>query len=241
MAASTGHDRVVPVLGREDARIGRQDPGEPGTPAPAARRRTAAVAGHEGDEATARGLLADPDAGVRATALGALDRSGALGPDDLRAATADADPRVRARAAELLARTGADLDSVALAPLLADGDPTVIEVAAWAAGERLGRATEEDRPRPEPHLVAVLAGLATGHDDALCREAAVARRHRRSRRSARHPRRHQRQGDGAPAGGHRPRPLRRPRGRRRAGLGRTDRDWQVRQAAEDLADDDELV
>jgi HEAT repeat protein len=217
-----------------------ENPGKPGTPAE--RRRAAAVAGHEGDEATARSLLGDADPGVRATALGALERSGALRPDDVRAATADADPRVRARAAEVLAGAGADLDGVALAPLLADVDPTVIEVAAWAAGERLGRATEEGRPPPEPELVAVLATLATGHDDALCREAAVAALG----------------AIGDPAGlpailaatGDKATVRRRaiialapfsgPEVDAALAQARTDRDWQVRQAAEDLADGEEL-
>jgi HEAT repeat protein len=145
-----------------------------GDPGATGRRRAAAVAGHEGDEATARTLLADPDPGVRTTALGALERCRALTADDVRAATADPAPGVRRRAAEVLGAGGAPLDGVPLAPLLADADPTVVEVAAWAAGERLGAAAEEGRPRPEPELVAVLAGLATGHADALCREAAVA-------------------------------------------------------------------
>ena len=138
------------------------------------RRRAAAVAGHEGDETTARRFLGDPDAGVRTTALGALERCGALTPGDVRAAAADAAAGVRRRAAELLAVAGAPFDDVPLAPLLADTDPTVVEVAAWAAGERLGAAAEAGRPAPEPELVDVLGELATGHADALCREAAVA-------------------------------------------------------------------
>jgi HEAT repeat protein len=218
-----------------------ESPGKPGTTGtPAERRRVAAIAGHDGDEATARSLLADSDAGVRATALGALERSGALRPDDVRTAAADADPRVRARAAEVLAAAGADLDAVALAPLLADVDPAVIEVAAWAAGERLGRATEEGRPPPEPGLVAVLAALATGHDDALCREAAVAALGAIGDPSGL-PAILAATGDKATV-------------RRRAIIAlapfsgpavdaalaqaRTDRDWQVRQAAEDLTDSD---
>ena len=45
----------------------------------AARRRAAAVAGHTGDEKTAREALADPASEVRASALGALARMGASG------------------------------------------------------------------------------------------------------------------------------------------------------------------
>ena len=40
-----------------------------------------------------------------------------------------------------------------------------MEAAAWASGER--------RP-PEPGVVAALATVTTGHDDPICREAAVA-------------------------------------------------------------------
>jgi HEAT repeat protein len=50
-------------------------------------------------------------------------------------------------------------------PLLADLDPTVGEVAAWASGER---------EPAERGVVPVLIELATGHEDALVREAAVA-------------------------------------------------------------------
>jgi HEAT repeat protein len=137
------------------------------------RRRRAAVAGHEGDAATARELLADPDPGVRATALGALARCGALLAAELDEARHDAEPAVRARVAEILAGagTGAAFATVALGPLLADPDPTVVEVAAWAAGERLG---DPDRPAPEAGIVAVLSAVAGTHADALCREAAVA-------------------------------------------------------------------
>ncbi|MDP9387536.1 MAG: hypothetical protein M3Q48_06295, partial [Actinomycetota bacterium] len=46
----------------------------------ARRRRVAALAGHAGDEAGARRLLADPSPRVRATALAALARAGALTP-----------------------------------------------------------------------------------------------------------------------------------------------------------------
>ena len=124
------------------------------------RRRAAAVAGHEGDEATARALVGDPDPAVRATALGALHRLGVATDADVAAALADPSPVVRARAAEVaVAHPG-----VPLRPLLADPDDAVVEQAAWVCGER----------PPEPGVVEALAGLATGHGDALVREAAVA-------------------------------------------------------------------
>jgi HEAT repeat protein len=55
-----------------------------------------------------------------------------------------------------------EVDAAVLA-LLDDPDATVVETAAFACGERT-----------PPGAVDRLAALATGHDDALCREAAVA-------------------------------------------------------------------
>ena len=132
------------------------------TEAAAARRRAAALAGHTGDYAAALAALADADPGVRATALGALDRLRGLDDAVLVAALTDDSPTVRRRAAELAAtRPG-----VPLLGLLDDADPAVVEVAAFACGEQ-GEAAA-------PEVVARLADLATGHEDALVREAAVA-------------------------------------------------------------------
>jgi HEAT repeat protein len=125
-----------------------------------------ALAGHTGDVDTARAGLQAAEPGTRAVALGALARLGALGPDDLRAALGDPEGSVRRRAAEEVGRDrqGA-ADGVELLALLADPDPTVVEAAAWASGERA---------RPESGAVEALVALAGGHDDPLCREAAVA-------------------------------------------------------------------
>ncbi|MDQ6696188.1 MAG: HEAT repeat domain-containing protein [Actinomycetota bacterium] len=197
-----------------------------------ARRREAALAGHTGDEATARAHMADADASVRATALGALARLSALRPADLDAALRDPDPRVRRRGAEVVAGLGDDplgID-VAMIGLLADPDPSVVEVAAWACGER---------SPAEPGVVAALAALTTGHGDALIREAAVAALGSMG------------DAEGLPA--ILVATSDKATVRRRAVLAlasfdgpevsealeraRTDRDWQVRQAAEDLLDD----
>lgn len=124
-----------------------------------ARQREVAIAGHTGDEATARRHLADPAPAVRATALGALGRMDAIQPGDLTAAFADLHAVVRRRACELAARVETD----GLLALLDDGDAGVVETAAWALGER-----------EDPAAIDALASVATSHRDALCREAAVA-------------------------------------------------------------------
>jgi len=191
----------------------------------ASRRRAAAVAGHAGDEAGARALLADPDPAVRATALGALGRLGRAGAADVEAALADPSPEVRRRAC----RVAAGVAGVDLVATLDDPDAGVVEVAAWALGERAGAHGD---------AVARLSTVATAHDDPLCREAAVAAL-------------------GA-IGDERGLPAilsatkDKPAIRRRAVIALaafegpeveeaftaalSDRDWQVRQAAEDLSD-----
>jgi HEAT repeat protein len=126
------------------------------------RRRAVALAGHQGGEAQARAGLADPSASVRATALGALDRLGALRDDDIRLALLDPAAAVRRRGSELAAtRPG-----VALAGLLGDGDPSVVEMTAWSLGERGEHAAVD--------ALVELASVGSGHPDPLCREAAVA-------------------------------------------------------------------
>jgi HEAT repeat protein len=129
-----------------------------------ARRRQAAVAGHAGDVETARRLLDDEDAGVRATALAALDRAGALDAATLAAALDDPDAPVRRRALALVASRPGD-DAPSARHLLGDPDAVVAETAAWAMGER--------QP-PEEGAAAALADLATSHPEHLVREAAVA-------------------------------------------------------------------
>jgi HEAT repeat protein len=127
-------------------------------------RRAVALAGHTGDVATAEAGLADDDPGVRATALGALDRLGVLDACRLTEAFADPDAGVRRRAVELAAgRPGLDLSGP-----LHDPDRSVVEVAAWACGERAEHEAVGDE------VLEVLVGLAGGDADALVREAAVA-------------------------------------------------------------------
>ncbi len=195
------------------------------------------MAGHatgarcEAGATTARQALTDTEPAVRATALGALDRLAALRLEDLAVAAGDPSPLVRGRAAELSPRFGPG----ALALLtggLDDPKPEVVEASCFGLGE-VGDAAAP--------AVDALAGVARGHGDPLCREAAVAAL------GAIGP-------TGAPGG------LAavlsamadKPAVRRRAVLALaafdgpeveaaleaalTDRDWQVRQAAEDLTD-----
>lgn len=127
----------------------------------ARRRREVALAGHGGDPEGVRRFLHDPSPEVRATALTALARLGAAGPADLDTMLSDADPRVRRRACDV----AVGVAGVDLVPVLGDDDPSVVEVAAWALGER-GEGNAD--------AVAALALVATEHDDPLGREAAVA-------------------------------------------------------------------
>jgi HEAT repeat protein len=124
-------------------------------------RRAVTVAGHTGDVAVARDGLTSSDAAVRAAAIGALERLGELTADDLVTALDDPDVGVRRRACEVAAGHR-DVD---LVPALGDADARVVEVAAWACGEH-----ESNRDA----VVETLIALASTADDALVREAAVA-------------------------------------------------------------------
>jgi HEAT repeat protein len=187
-------------------------------------RRRAAVTGHRRDEPGARAFLTNRDPVVRATALGALARMEGLTADDVRSGLADGDAVVRRRAAELAVRT----PEVPLVPTLEDPDHLVVEAACWALGERGERA--------DPGAVVALSRAATEHTEPLCREAAVAALGAI--------------GDGAGLAAILAATADKPAIRRRAvlalaafegpevdaalQLALTDRDWQVRQAAEDL-------
>ena len=131
---------------------------------PALDQRTVVVAGHEGDDALVRSAMADADPRVRIAAIGALERLGLNDGTTLATALDDPDLTVRRRACEAVARRPGS-EPPSLLGALADPDPTVAEVAAWATGER--------QP-PEPGAVPALIGLVTDHPDALVREAAVA-------------------------------------------------------------------
>jgi len=125
------------------------------------RRLAVIVAGHRGDDHTATEHLDDDDPSVRAAALRALERTGALGRERVEHGLADPDPDVRRVAAELAGRRA----GIDLGPVLSDTDSTVVEVAAWACGEQ-EHITDDTLDR--------LVELATGADEPLVREAAAA-------------------------------------------------------------------
>jgi HEAT repeat protein len=213
------------------------------------------AAGHTGDAGAARAGLIDDDADVRGAALGASQRLGQLNAGDLLRALDDPEPGVRQRACEEAARwtgpggddgvdagdgvdTGAQVDAgglvtAALVDRSSDADPAVVEAACFALGERTAPGDSLTAA-----VIDALAAVAGGHTDPLCREAAVAALG----------------AIGDPGGlqailaGTRDKPA----VRRRAVIAlapfsgpavdaalaraREDRDWQVRQAAEDLTD-----
>jgi HEAT repeat protein len=131
------------------------------------RRRRVTMGGHSGGVAVARRGLADPDPAVQVAALGALARLDELQAADIEAALAAGSPTARRRAVEvaLRARGRGARSSLprAIVGALHDDDPLVVVGAAWFLAERHTLAAV-------PELVAT----ATGHEDARCREAAVA-------------------------------------------------------------------
>jgi HEAT repeat protein len=112
-------------------------------------------------------VRADPHSRVRAIALTRLVSAGprTLAANAWKAAACDADRRVRLRAAQLAPRLGRSASIAALLGLLADADAWVAEAAAYAVGEH---------PRPGRRAIGALTEAASAHDDALVREAAVA-------------------------------------------------------------------
>ncbi len=108
----------------------------------------------------------DPDPRVRGAAAAALVRRGSRRASTTAWATAaqDPDPSVRRRAAELAASERSGASTAAVIELLGDPDPLVAEAAAWALGERPSEAA----------VTAALSADANSHPDPLVREAIVA-------------------------------------------------------------------
>jgi HEAT repeat protein len=113
-----------------------------------------------------RWVAADPDARVRAAALGALVRSRV--PEAAAAwivGSSDGDATVRRRAAETAPALDVAVPLEQLCTLLRDDDLWVAEAAAFAIGERSDATSD---------AVDALAHNAVHHTDPLVREAAVA-------------------------------------------------------------------
>jgi len=126
------------------------------------RHRRVVVAGHKGDLATVEAHLDDPAPLVREAALSGLHRVGRCEAAHIADAFVDDAPRVRARAAEL----AAEIDGVSPTPLLDDSDASVVEIASFACGEMIWPSGQAP--------VAQLSTIATSHADPLCRESAAA-------------------------------------------------------------------
>ena len=124
-------------------------------------RRKAILSRHSGDYKLAISLLDDGDAKVRGAALSSLEKLGKLSRKILEKSFCDTSPEVRKRAIELLVKRPEEI------PLNAfdDEDSLVVETACWAAGEKENQTHE---------LINQLCFIADSHTDQLCREAAVA-------------------------------------------------------------------
>lgn len=119
------------------------------------------ASGYRNDHHTAEQGLVSADPLVRIAALGALHRLGLLDAKGLLAHALDTDYRVRRRVAEIAA-SHVEFD---LFPFLHDPQESVVEMAAWACGEH------------ENVSIAILdrlIELTSLHDDPLVREASVA-------------------------------------------------------------------
>ena len=210
------------------------------TPPVAVRRRAGVLAGHHGDEAAARAAFVDPDPQVRRAGLAALVRLGALNSDDFDAAAGDESLLVRRHVGELAGSIsqlrGRQTVVAALVGMLDDEDPALVEAAAFGISEA-GFADAVPMPPSDKAALDALCRIAYGHPDTVCRESAVVglgcSQSEEGLRALLHA-----MGD-------------KPSVRRRCviSLGAyesdlayeaieralSDRDWQVRQAAEDLA------
>lgn len=119
------------------------------------------LAGHQGDTDFAEKAFKHTDPLVRQGALRALVRANACTEDTLNQANNDEDPAVRITAAEIAHK----IPGATPRALLSDPDPRVVEAACFGCGETVwvNKAPIEQ-----------LAKIATSHEDALCRESAVA-------------------------------------------------------------------
>ncbi|MDH3293132.1 MAG: HEAT repeat domain-containing protein [Acidimicrobiia bacterium] len=129
--------------------------------------RSIAVAGHRGDHETVLAALDRPEPEVRRMALGAAARLGLLNVTRMEGFLRDPSAQVRYRALELLPGLDHSARAVDAVIALLD-DPDLAEVAAFTLGEL--PIDEGELPR----VSAALESQARTHRDALCRESAVA-------------------------------------------------------------------
>lgn len=119
------------------------------------------LAAHRCDIAVLDAALDSSDPHVRTIALAGLDKCGAMSHRHIALAITDPERVVRHRLAQL----GAHDERVDLLVLLADSDYAIAETAAWALGER--------DTTNEAALQALIMS-ATNHPHALVRESCVA-------------------------------------------------------------------
>ena len=105
--------------------------------------------------------LEHPEPDVRATALRVLDNEGKLEKSIVERSLSDSAFKVRNAIAYLISR---NRDIPAMKFLL-DEDAEIVEIACWGIGER-GDASAE--------VLDVLQSITESHSDSLCRESAVA-------------------------------------------------------------------
>ena len=125
------------------------------------RRQQLVQLAREGDLSLARELCGDGDPRVRASSVAVLSENDALDESLIALGLSDPHPLVRMA----VARAAAQNSSISVLELLSDEDSSVVEIACWAAGEQ----TEHN-----DSLIEALSAIALEHKDALCRESAVA-------------------------------------------------------------------
>lgn len=193
--------------------------------------RSVAIAGHEGDSVTVLRALTDPATEIRVAGISALVRIGNPTISQMQVLMRDPNVAVRRAAAGIIPRTKIAGELVEdLVAGLAD-EKSVAEACAFALGE-IG----------DTSLIVIekLSSLVHGHEDALCREAAVAALGSLGQgldailRATKDVATVRRRAVIALA------PFSGPEVEAALREATQDRDWQVRQAAEDLSLDDEL-
>lgn len=191
--------------------------------------RKVALAGHAGETSTIIEALEHEEPKVRVVALSAASRLNLLDAQCLRQFLADPSAEVRYRTIELAARSSIGVDVGEDLVKLLD-DPELTEISAFALGElsikgpvlreatqKLGAIVSSDsEPLNREAAVAALGALGVGREFILTATEDIATVRRRAVLAL------------APFDG--------PEVEEALQRALTDRDWQVRQAAEDLTD-----